>query len=265
MTAAIRTELRKLFSTRLWWILLIGMAGYMAFLAGVLGFALATGDSMTGTGTALSSEEITGSVYTLATSLGYVFPLVVGALIMTNEFRHQTATPTFLFEPRRHIVMGAKLVVGALIGLLFGLAGVLGTLAAGIPVLMFKDVPLRLDHSSTWVALALTIVALALWCMIGVGLGTVLPNQIGAIITILAFTQFVEPIVRLGLSAFDATAGIARFLPGAAAEAVAGSSFYAAGSAMELLGRLPGTLVMLAYVAVLAAVGLRTTLRKDIT
>lgn len=265
MNAAVRTELRKLFSTRLWWILLIGMACYMAFLAAVLGFALATGDTVSGTGPALSPAEITGSVYTLATSLGYVFPLVVGALIMTNEFRHQTATPTFLFEPRRHIVLAAKLVVGGFIGLLFGFAGVLGTLAAGIPVLMFKDVPLRLDDGDTWVSLLLTTVALAIWCMIGVGLGTVLPNQIGAIITILAFTQFVEPIVRLGLAAFDATAGIAQFLPGAAAEAIAGSSFYAVGSSMELLGRLPGALVMLAYVAVLAIIGMRTTLRRDIT
>ncbi|MFI5426384.1 hypothetical protein [Aeromicrobium sp. UC242_57] len=85
------------------------------------------------------------------------------------------------------------------------------------------------------------VVALALWCMIGVGLGSVLPNQVGAIIAILAFTQFVEPIVRLGLSAFDATAPIARFLPGAAAEAIAGSSFYTAGSATgcsdDCLGR----------------------------
>lgn len=265
MSAAIRTELRKLFSTRLWWILLIGMGAYMAFLAGVLGFALATGDSMTGSGAALSPAEITGSVYTLATALGYVFPLVVGALIMTNEFRHQTATPTFLFEPRRHVVLLAKLVVGALIGLLFGLAGVIGTLATGLPVLAFKDVPLRLDDSGTWVAIVLSVVALSIWCMIGVGLGSVLTNQVAAIITILAFTQFVEPIVRLGLSAFDATAPIARFLPGAAAESIAGSSFYSAGSSVELLGRLPGALVMLAYVVVLATIGLRTTLRRDIT
>ncbi|MFI5426383.1 ATP-binding cassette domain-containing protein [Aeromicrobium sp. UC242_57] len=97
----------ELLSTRLWWILLIGMAAYMAFLAAVLGFALATGDSMTGS-SGLSSAEITGSVYTLATALGYVFPLVVGALILTNEFRHQTATPTFLFEPRRHVVLAAS-------------------------------------------------------------------------------------------------------------------------------------------------------------
>lgn len=265
MSAAIRTELRKLFSTRLWWILLIGMAAYMAFLAAVLGFALAAGDSMSGGSGMLSPKQITDSLYTLATALGYVFPLVVGALIMTNEFRHQTATPTFLFEPRRHVVLLAKLLVGALIGLLFGLAGMVGTMATAIPVLAFKDIPLRLDETATWVAIALSIVALGIWCMIGVGLGSVLTNQVAAIITILAFTQFVEPILRLGLSAWDVTAPIARFLPGAAAESIAGSSFYSAGSDLELLGRLPGALVMLAYVAVLAVIGWRTTLRRDIT
>ena len=40
MNAALRTEYRKLVTTRLWWILLLSMAAYMAFLAAIMAFAL---------------------------------------------------------------------------------------------------------------------------------------------------------------------------------------------------------------------------------
>ena len=40
MSTAVSTEMRKFFSTRLWWVLLLIMAGYMAFLAAVLAFSI---------------------------------------------------------------------------------------------------------------------------------------------------------------------------------------------------------------------------------
>ena len=40
MRAALVTEYRKLVSTRLWWILLLAMVVYMAFLAAVLGWGI---------------------------------------------------------------------------------------------------------------------------------------------------------------------------------------------------------------------------------
>lgn len=264
MSRAITSELRKLLTIRLWWVLLLSMFAYMAFLGVVLGFSLAEGSSMAGDA-GFSIADIAQPVYTLATALGYVFPLVVGTLIVTNEHRHQTLTPTFLFEPRRGVVLGAKLVVAGGAGVVFGAVGTIGGIAGGLPVLAAKDVPLQLGDSDTWIAIVMSVVALALWALVGVGLGSVLPQQVAAIVTILAFTQFVEPILRLGLGSFDATDGIARFLPGAAAEAIVGSSVFTIGGTLELLTRWQGVLVMIAYVAVLTLVGRRTTWSRDIT
>ena len=95
--------------------------------------------------------------------------------------------------------------------------------------------------------------------------GSVLTNQVAAIVVVLAFTQFVEPILRLGLSAVDALEGVAKFLPGAASEALVGASTYASLGMSELLDRWAGALVFLAYGVVLAAIGRWTTLRRDIT
>lgn len=265
MRDALTSELRKLLSTRLWWILLIGMAGYMAFLGVVLAFSLAQGSSMTGGSGVITDRDVVLSTYTLATALGYVFPLVMGALIITSEVRHQTLTPTFLFEPRRGVVLVAKLVVAGVLGIAFGLAGVAGALAGGAPVLVFQDIPLLLGDTEVLTALALTTLALGLWALIGVGLGSLLPNQVASIVVILAFTQFVEPILRIGLAAFEVTQGVARFLPGAAAESVVGSSLYTVGGGLELLERWQGALVLLVYVAVLTLLGKKLTIDRDIT
>ncbi|MCW2831589.1 MAG: hypothetical protein JWP31_2281 [Aeromicrobium sp.] len=264
MSAVIRSEVRKLLTTRLWWVLLISMAVYMTFLGAILAFSLAEA-TKPDVSDPLDPAEVVRGVYSLGTSLGYAFPLIVGALLVTAEFRHRTITPTFLFQPRRHVVLLAKLAVAGGVGVMFGLAGTIGAVAGGAPVLALQDVPLLLGDAEIWVLMLLSVVALALWCLVGVGLGTVLPDQVAAIVTVLAFTQFVEPLLRLGLSAVDALEGVARFLPGAAAEAVVGSSLYTTGSSVELLTRWQGALVMITYVVVLAAIGWRTTLHRDIT
>lgn len=259
MSAALRSELRKILSLRIWWILAIGMFAYMAFLGAVVALPIGSDDP-----NSLDGGEGPIVVYTLATALGYVFPLVLGALIWTTEFRHKTSVPTFLAEPRRLVVASAKLAVGLAMGLVIALVGVTGTLAGSIPVLMSNDVDALLDRSDTWVTLGLSVVALALWCVLGVGVGTLLTNQVAAIVAILAFTQFVEPVLRLSLNSWSFTSGIAQFLPGAAAEALSGSSLYSSGMDMGLLSRPLGALVMLAWIVACTLIGWRTSLRRDL-
>ena len=269
MRNALRSELRKALSTRMWWLLGLVLFGYLAFLGGVMAFSLTTDPtSMTGglgSDTVLDGRLIAKTVYTLAVSLGYVFPLVIGALSMTGEFRHETITPTLLAEPRRGRVLGAKLVVGAVFGALYGVVGTLGAVLGGLPFVLTKSDGAYLDDRGVLADLVFSVVAMAIWCVIGVGLGTLLPNQVASIVVILAFTQFVEPILRIGLVAIDPLEGVQKFLPGAAAEALAGSSLYSSTGMLGLLGRGPGALVLLAYAAAFALLGRYTTLRRDVS
>ena len=91
--------------------------------------------------------------------------------------------------------------------------------------------------------------------------------QVAAVVVILAFTQFVEPIARIVLGVFDGLDQVAKFLPGAAADGLIGASLLGslggAGSS-DLLPRWGALLVLLAYAGVLAAVGRYSTLRRDI-
>ncbi len=263
----LRVELRKILTTRLWWILLLGLTGYMAFLAAVLAVAFTAPEAMGGTDAGGFSPEpgaIATSIYTLPASTGYVFPLVVGALAVTSEFRYQTITFTFLAQPHRTTVLVAKMASSLVVGLVQGVVATLTAAGVGAGVLAAMGEDPRLGDPDVRRSLALTCVAMGIWAVVGVGFGALLTNQVASIIVVLAFTQFVEPIVRLLLATNDATAGISRFLPGAAGEALAGGGLFGGLSAADPLAWWQGGLVLLAYALVLAAVGRATSLNKDI-
>ena len=269
MRAALVTEYRKLVTTRLWWILLLAMIVYMAFLSAVLAWAVSQGSGMTGPGTedaaVLAPDAVVRAVYTVAVTFGYVFPLLVGALAVTSEFRHQTITPTLLAEPRRTVLVSAKVVSAAVLGLVYGVIGTLASVGAGAAVLTLLDQPTFLGQASTWRTIAASALALALWAIVGVGFGSVLTNQVAVIVVVLAFTQFVEPVLRFVLVLTSWGAGIAAYLPGAAGEAVSGGSIYSESGMGSLLQWWQGALVLLAYGVGLAAIGRVTTFRRDIT
>jgi hypothetical protein len=198
-----------------------------------------------------------------------VFPVLFGTLAVTAEFRHQTLTPTFLATPRRGVVLGAKYLVLAVFGALYGLAGLAASVGLGAPILAATGHDTGLGDSATWLLLARIVLAMAVWAIIGVGLGALIPSQVAAIVIVLAFTQFVEPILRLVTSLVDWAAGIGRFLPGAAGDALVGSSIFSSigGAAAQsaALEWWQGGLVLLAYAIVAGAIGYATSWRRDVT
>lgn len=265
MRAAVRAECRKLLSTRLWWILLLAMVGYLAFVGGVLAFSIAFAPESDASGPAVTGPDAAAGVYGLINAIGYVFPLVIGSLMMTTEFRYQTITQSLLVEPRRSVLLGGKLLLAVPLGLLYGLVGMAALVGVSAPLLALGGDGAYLTDPDVIAVVLLGVVVTALWCAIGVAFGSVLSNQVAAIVVILAITQFVEPIARVALGSFDATSSIARFLPGAAADGLIGSSLIGdMGGSADLLPRWAALLVLLAYAAVLAGVGRMTTLRRDI-
>ncbi|NYF10310.1 ABC-type transport system involved in multi-copper enzyme maturation permease subunit [Leifsonia sp. AK011] len=271
MIAALRSELLKLTSVRLWWVLLLILVGYVGFTAALLAGLFGAISAQPGQADApqLPAEVLPPIVYSTATAIGYVFPLILGALAVTSEFRYQTLTPTFLAQPRRGVVLGAKLVVLAIAGAVYGIAALVASVGLGAPVLGFTGVPTALDVSDTWLLMARVVLAMGLWAAVGVGLGTLIPNQIASIVIVLAFTQFLEPILRFGTAFIDWTAAVGRFLPGAASDALVGASVYTSlgvgSSTVEALEWWQGGLVLAAYGVVIAVAGAFTTWRRDVT
>lgn len=197
---------------------------------------------------------------------GLILALVLGVIIASGEFRHHTATLTYLAAPARGRVLAAKMVAGAAAGAVFGLVGYVITLAIG---LSFTS-----GHGDRLVIGAGTLadwgighlVGAALLAAIGVVVGSLVRSQLAAVIGVFVETIIIESLIG-GL--FTATRP---YLPYTAATALAGTPLGTAsfGPGRGVSGAAP--LPFAAAVALLAAVAVagallaaRTTLRRDIS
>jgi ABC-type transport system involved in multi-copper enzyme maturation permease subunit len=268
LAAATRSELTKQFTTAIWWILALILVIYIGLAA--TGFSLLLSAVVTGrlggNAPAVPSGALAATLYSVATSFGYVFPLLVGTLMVTSEIRHKTLTPTFLATPRRGVVLTAKIGTALLMGVLFGVLGVIASVVPSVIVLAASDLDTTLDQSDTWALLGRMLLAFAIWTLVGLGVGTVVRNQVAAVVLVLAFTQFIEPIARFAGEFVEWLRPIARVLPGAAGDALVGASALSFGqsTAAEPLEWWAGGLVLLAYAAVFLVIGQLTSWRRDV-
>ncbi len=271
LVAATRSENTKVFSTAVWWILAVVLVLYVGSTAAGLAFvfgASASGDLPGATDAPpIPAEGLAPLLYSIGGSVGYVFPLLVGTLMVTTEFRHQTLTPTLLATPRRGTVLWAKLIAGILIGAMYGAIAVVSAAAPAAGLLAVLGVDTELDSGDTWALFARSVLALMLWTLVGIGVGTLVRNQVVAIVLVLAFTQFVEPLLRLAGGFVDWLAEVTRFLPGAASDALIGASIYnvmgtGGGSTLEWWH---GGIVLLAYALVLLLIGHIASWTRDVT
>jgi ABC-2 type transport system permease protein len=187
-------------------------------------------------------------------TLVQAFALVLGALAITTEFRHGTITPTLLIAPRRVRVLAAKLAVYALAALALGLLAAGLSAAIALPALDARGIAGG-DMVEIVVGIGL---GTALYAALGLGVGALVRNQVGAIVGLLAFTFVVEPLVGIIPDVGD---DVARYLPGAAANALSGT---VTGNGGDLLGQVPGGLVLLGWAVAFLVAGALALRSRDI-
>lgn len=251
----IRAELRKLFSTKLWIWLLLGacvLSGGSAAL--LIGFAdQAAADPSTGIppvdSPAFEKLALAGGANAV------VFLLILGIIGMTQEYRHRTATPTFLVTPKRGRVVLAKLFTYFGISLLLAVVVNMVVLAVVLPWLSAKGAPVALTGENLEVLFS-SIGGSALYGMVGVGVGALLRNQVAAVVGSLIYLFVAEPILR----SVPATASSYKWLPGGALESITATT-----GTTDLLQRWQGALLLAAYGIVLAVIGWIFAVRRDIS
>jgi ABC-type transport system involved in multi-copper enzyme maturation permease subunit len=250
MPGLIAGEFRKLFTTWLW-LLLAAMA--ITALYAILDIAFADApDTFT---LPLSTPQ--GQRTLLAAGVGAA-PLaaVLGAIGLTGEFRHRTATATFLATPHRGRVVVAKLIAYALAGGGYGLAGIAVTIAIALPWLASKDIDLVAGGSAIAATLAGVTAAVAVFAMLGVGLGALLREQVATVAGLLLYLFVVERVLT-SIATMDRWTS---YLPGQAQEALVGSTL----TNQRLLEPWQGGLVLAGYGLVLALAGTRLAIRRDV-
>jgi len=214
-------------------------------------------------GTGLMDPALVAEVYGKAIT-GYLFAMILGIAIMGNEYQNGQAISTFLAVPRRLNVLYAKLVIAAGAGIFLMVTSTL---------LGFFGAYLGLSHypharTSPTVFINLMIAAVvsgAVIAIMGVAIGALVRNvkiaQTGAVLWLVV----VERLIVL----FWATGG--KFLPSGLILGmmdininlkstkkfldISSSNYFGPGISITLL---------LIYAAILATVGTRVSLRRDI-
>ena len=264
---AVRAEWLKVFTTRSWWVLGLVMVLYIGFTAALM--ALLTSSLFGPSGDMpLEGAGLTTMVYSLGTAMGYVFPVLIGALSVTAENRHNTITPTFISVGQRGPVLTAKVAVQGTLGLLYGVAALLSAVLASVFFFMGQGMSTGLAEGGTWMMFLRSVIAMGLWAVVGVGLGALIRSQAGAIVVVLVFTQFIEPLARMAGGFNDTISQVTKFLPGPAPDAFVGSSIYSeitVGGAGQTLLWWQGGLVMAGYGVVVVVAAWLTRWRADVS
>jgi ABC-2 type transport system permease protein len=249
MTALIRAEVRKLATTRTCWLLAVG--AFVLIVGGVTATALGT--TYTGpTSPARATLALAGLAQTCA--------LLVGTLAVTGEYRHKTITTTVLITPRRTPVLVAKLVTVAAAGLVFGLLATSAAVAAALPILSGRHIPSGVGGVQVACIIAGGAVGTALWAALGVGVGAIIRNQVGAVVAIVFLLYAAEPLI--GFIPRVGTAVQEYGLAGLAAGVTATTSYP---TSSHLLGQAAAGAVLAAYAGGALLAGAALLRRRDIT
>jgi ABC-2 type transport system permease protein len=233
----------------------MGLLGIAALLTAAMSLltALQAGSGAAMADTSLSTAAgLTGVLAT--TYFAMIMAMVLGITTSTGEFRHATATATYLAAPRRVRVLAAKAIVAFGAGLLFGLAGAAITTAAGLGAAA-RGYPVALGAGTIARYGAGAVLGAGLLASLGAGLGTLIRSQLGAIITVFVWAFAAENTLG-GLSH-----AIAPYLPFMAATSLAGSP----PPGGHPLPFPAAALLVAGITAVTCAIAARTSLRADIT
>lgn len=283
MIKLIRSELRKIRTTNLWWIFLILVVGFtgLALLISVVqahqyltqpvpdfGRAGAEAAQAKAQWEAQRNAGAAGQaagIYTSGQYFGLLFVLILGALIVTNEFFHQTATTTFLTTPKRTRVIGAKLTAGILLGAGFWLVTTVINVVTGTVALGSWGFGPQLDHGSVWRAILLNLLGYGIWAVFGIGLGVLVRSQIGTVVLAIVI-YFVTGTLAQGIASvldqllhWHWVLKVVVALPGTASQLMI-QNIHLAGSPPQWVGGV----VLAAWGVAAGVVGTLLTRKRDI-
>lgn len=261
MRTALTAELRKIATTRLWWIVLVCvvvLGGGYAVLYAVI--ALLQPSPVLAP---FSDPGTLRSVYHGGNTLSRILALVVGVMAMGGEYRHKTMATTYLAVPQRGRVIGAKAISLTLYGLLYGAASVLVGVAVAIPFVLSEDGNFFLGRADTWRSLGLGVVSIALWTLIGMGIGTLIRTMLVALLVGIGFAYLLEPLLTLVFFFREWNVPL-NLMPSGATNAMLGITSPALLASPDPWAWWVGLLVLAGWCLLPAVVGALTTVRRDV-
>lgn len=293
----IRAEIRKIITTNTWWIvgLLLLIATGFALLLNVAGansdlrtaefardhppnFSGDASDQVAAREAFARATDIpailargAAEVYTSGQFFGLLLMVIVGALVVTNEFQHQTATATFLTTPQRTRVITAKLVAAIVLAAGYWLFATAVSIGIGALNFGVQGYGVPISDPTLLRTVGMNLLAYSVWAVIGVGLGVLLRGQLSATLTgaglyFSAYPGLLLFSILYGLIQQDWVYNLVVLLPGIA-------SLIMVQTEPVPLGRFDnygppwwaGAITLVAYGVVAGTIGTLIMRRRDVT
>jgi ABC-type transport system involved in multi-copper enzyme maturation permease subunit len=239
----LRAEVLKVRSTRTTLGLVLGMAALILLFV-ILTALLTSVNEM-------SQRDQQRDLYSIGSFAG-LFAALAGIMLVTGEYRFGTIRPTYLFTPKRSIVLAAKVAASLIAGFVFALIGEVLSVGVGEVILHERSIPDALTHHDYSLLTIGTLIGTALWGAIGVGLGMIVRNQVGAIIGILAWGFVIQNLL------FGLAPSVGRWTPDSAQNGMMGMTD------SHLLDPVPGAVVLIGWTIAICIAGAIMAARRDV-
>jgi hypothetical protein len=179
MTRALRAELLKLSTTRT----------FLALVGAAVGLSLLVIVLITTIQDQFTADDLHATFASDASSL---FILLLGAIGMAGEWRHQTIASTVLAMPQRLKLLLAKVFAYAVAGVV--LSAIVNAVIFGVGTLILSSRGIdTLSLSDAFDVIWRNLAIAALFGPLGVCVGALLRNPAGAIVLLLALQFIFEP------------------------------------------------------------------------
>ena len=197
MSGVLRAELRRIATTKLWWIVLICIfllsAGYAALPA-----AIALLQSRAGVASSpFTNPGIIRSIYNGGNVLSRILAMVVGIVAIGSEYRYGTFASSYLAIPRKVRMLVGKAEALLIFGMIYGIASVAAGMLVSVPFVLGSGGTFLLEEPGIWRSIILGVCSIALWSLIGMGLGILIKNMPVALVVGIIIGFLVEPIVSV--------------------------------------------------------------------
>jgi hypothetical protein len=212
-------------------------------------------------------DRIAANLVTSGQYLGALLVCLLAVLLVTGEYRHRTATATFLATPNRTLVIVAKLVTAVLVaGMFWALSLVLDLAVAAV----FLTTAGHGDHlvgADAIRSILLNLAVYVVWAVFGVGIGALIVRQVGA--ALLVAVLYLPATAAVGLAfqlihdtliPADWVLGLQVALPVIASQIMVTPGEAFAGAPPQWVGAV----VLLSYGLLGAIVGVFRERRRDI-
>lgn len=246
MKPLLKAELIKLRTTRTFAALAIAAVGTSVLIATLVAAV-----------TRPSADEVLQDVFLSDTS--GLFIMLLAVVGVTGEWRHRTITSSLLAAPDRLRFLAAKTIAFALAGVGLSLLISVAVTVVGLAVLGARGLPTP-AAGELIAQLGRNAAVAALLGGFGVGLGSLVRNQVVAVVSILVLGLVIEPTLAA------VAPKVERFGPtGGLTTAVANSDPESSGfSEGEMLAPVLAAVAMLGWIAALFAAGAALLRSRDV-